>query len=93
MVISKCEGSDYRFMVYTGKVKTTPDTMWLDVANQFVTSDAFNSFGVLDTVKRNEEGTLSLYYHSEDCDTNLIEVSYDAMEKLTCGEIVEVHMW
>ena len=93
MVITKCSDSDYKFMIYTGKLKTSSNTVWLVVANQFATTDAFNSFGMLDTIKRDDEGNLSLYYHTEDGNTNMIDVSVDSIEALIAGDIAMVTIW
>lgn len=92
MVVSQCSDSDYKFMVYAGKFRITPDSMWLDVASQFAMTDAFNSFGTLVSIRRDEE-KLSLRYDSEDCASNLIEVSNASMSALASGEIIEVYVW
>ena len=92
MVVTKCNDCDYKFMVYAGKFSTTLDSMWLDVAHQFAMTDAFNSFGTLVSIRRDEE-KLSLRYDAEDCTSNLIEVSIASMEALASGEIIEVYVW
>ncbi len=93
MVITKSTESDYRYMLYTGKIRATSDNMWLVVAEQFAMTDLFDQFGKLDTIKRDDDGKLSLYYHDDEYNTNLIEVTYESMGRLVAGEIVEVHIW
>ena len=92
MVISRNPASEYRFYIYAGHVKTTATCMWLDIAKLFATYGTGEMFGTMHDANINDEGTLCMHFHTED-NSNLIEITYEDMVRLTTGEIIEVAVW